>query len=332
MDPELRALYNADFTPERYAAFLRQIDEGEGCPPGFRMSETPVFLTPGFAIEVAGAAREIVAQLRTPEFARHAREAIPAGLEVPHETPHPLFLQVDFGICTDPHDAAHLAPRLIELQGFPSLYAFQPYLFRCLCGAFPAVPAGWTPYFSGLDEGQYFARLRETIVARHDPENVILLEIEPNQQKTRIDFACTETFLGVRAVDVSAVVKRGRQLFYHRDGREVRIERIYNRLIFDESLRRTDLNPAFRLQDEVEVEWAGHPNWYFRISKHSLPFLETAYCPAAYFADAFPSDETLTDYVLKPLYSFAGLGVDVEPTPEKLAALASPTTGFCSGR
>ncbi len=324
MDPELRARYNADFTPEHYTAFLRTIDEGERCPPGFRMSETPVFLTPEFAAEVAGAAREIVARLRTPEFAEHARGAIPAGLEVPHETPHPLFLQVDFGICTDPENATHLMPRLIELQGFPSLYAFQPYLLKWAREAFPAVPQHWTPYFSGLDESQYFMRLRETIVADHDPENVILLEIEPERQKTCIDFACTETLLGVRAVDVSAVVKRGRQLFYQRDGREVRIERIYNRLIFDELLRRTDLHPDFRLQDDVDVQWAGHPNWYFRISKHSLPFLKTAHCPPSYFADEFPSGEALTRYVLKPLYSFAGVGVDVDPTLEKLAALANP--------
>ena len=324
MDPELRARYNADFMPARYAAYLQNIDEGEGCSRGFRMSETPVFLTPEFTAEVAGAAREIVAQLRTPEFTKHARTAIPAGLEVPHETPYPLFLQVDFGICIDPENAKHLTPRLIELQGFPSLYAFQPYLLKCLREVFPAVPANWTPYFSGLDEGRYFALLRETILADHDPENVILLEIEPERQKTRIDFACTETLLGVRAVDVCAVIKRGRQLFYHRDGREVRIERIYNRLIFDELLRRTDLKPAFRLQDDVDVQWAGHPNWYFRVSKHSLPFLKTAHCPPSCFADEFPSGEAMAAYVLKPLYSFAGLGVDVDPTPEKLAALANP--------
>ena len=332
MQPELRARFNADFTPESYADFLRRIDEGENCPPGFRMSETPVFLTPEFAAEVAGAAREIVAQLRTPEFARHARTAIPAGLEVPHETPHPLFLQVDFGICADPAGGGRLTPRLIELQGFPSLYGFQPYLLRCLREAFPAVPEDWQPYFSGLNEGAYFELLRKVIVGDHAPENVILLEIEPERQKTRIDFACTETYLGVRAVDVSAVIRRGRQLFYQRDGREVRIERIYNRLIFDELLRRPDLQPAFRLQDDVDVQWAGHPNWYFRVSKHSLPFLKTAHCSPAFFADEFPVGERLADYVLKPLYSFAGLGVDVDPTPEKLAALTDPHEWILQGK
>ena len=332
MDPDHRACYNAAFSPELYAAYLRKIDEGEGCPPGFRMAETPIFLTPDFAAEVSEAAREIVAQLRTPEFAEHARSAIPAGLEVPHETPHPLFLQVDFGICADLADPHRLTPRLIELQGFPSLYAFQPYLLRCLRETFPAIPPEWQPYFSGLSDCSYVERLRQLIVAGHDPENVILLEIEPEWQKTRVDFACTETLLGVRAVNVSAIIKRGRQLYYERDGREVRIERIYNRLIFDELLRRPDLRPEFRLQDDVDVEWAGHPNWYFRVSKHTLPFLKTAHCSPAYFADEFPAGERLSDYVLKPLYSFAGLGVEVEPTPEKLAALPVPHDWILQGK
>ena len=332
MDPELRARFNAGFTAERYADYLRRIDEGEGCTSGFRMAETPVFLTPAFAAEVAGAAREIVAQLRTPEFAGHARTAVPAGLEVPHQTPHPLFLQVDFGICADPAGGGRLTPRLIELQGFPSLYAFQPYQGRCLREAFPAIGTEWQPYFSGLDEDRYFRLLREVLLGGHDPENVILLEVEPHLQKTKIDFACTETLLGVRAVDVSAVIKRDRQLYYLHDGREVRIKRIYNRLIFDELLRRPDVQPAFRLQDDVEVEWAGHPNWYFRVSKHSLPFLKTPHCSPAYFADQVPTDARLEDFVLKPLYSFAGLGVDVDPTPEKLAALEHPHDWILQGK
>ncbi|MEY2574456.1 MAG: hypothetical protein QOJ87_2669, partial [Verrucomicrobiota bacterium] len=118
--------------------------------------------------------------------------------------------------------------------------------------------------------------------------------------------------------------KKGRQLFYQLDGREVRIERIYNRVIFDELERRPDLKPGFSFQEELDVKWVPHPNWYYRISKHSLPFLKTPHTSPAYFADEFPPDESIEDYVLKPLYSFAGLGVDMEPTKEKLAALPQP--------
>ena len=321
MDPQLRSTFNAGFAIEKYEALLRCVNETEKWPADFRISETPIFLTREFADEVVAAAHEIVAQTRTPEFAQHAATAIPSGLEVPNESPHPHFLVVDFGIC---EEGGRLTPRLIELQAFPSLYGFQLLLLGCMRKAFPAIPRDWTSTFSGLKDESYLALLRRVIVGDADPENVVLLEISPEEQKTRIDFACTETLLGVRPVCLTKVKKRGRLLFYERDGREVRIERIYNRVIFDELLRRPEITPGFDFQDEVDVSWAGHPNWYFRISKHSLPLLKTAHTSPAFFADEFPPNESLGNYVLKPLYSFAGLGVEMNPTPEKLAALPEP--------
>ncbi|MEY2564596.1 MAG: hypothetical protein QOH88_2789 [Verrucomicrobiota bacterium] len=321
MDPQLRARFNADFSDERYAKLLRIANESEYWPVDFRISESPLFLTHEFTEEVAKAARDIVAQLRTPEFAAHARTAIPAGLEVPGETPHPIFLQVDFAIC---EVDGRLTPRLIELQGFPSLYAFQLFLVGCMRAAYPAIPQDWVPFFGGMDEESYTALLRQVIIGDAETENVVLLEVDPEKQNTRIDFACTDSLLGVRPVSLTDVTKRGRQLFYQRDGREVRIERIYNRVIFDELQRRPDLKLDFNFHDEIDVTWVGHPNWYFRISKHSLPFLKSRHAAPAFFADEFPAAEKLPDYVLKPLYSFSGLGVDLEPSPEKLAALPDP--------
>jgi hypothetical protein len=321
MDPVQRARFNADFSPEKYEALVRCVQSSERWPADFRIAETPVFLTREFAGEVVGAAHELVRQTRTPEFARHAVDAIPAGLEVPNEPTHPNFLVVDFGIC---ESEGRLTPRLIELQAFPSLYGFQLLLLGCIRQAFSSIPRNWTSAFSGLKDESYLSLLREVIIGRSDPENVILLEIEPEKQKTRIDFACTETLIGVRPVCLTKIRQRGHQLFYERDGREVRIERIYNRVIFDELLRRPDITPGFDFKDDLDVSWAGHPNWYFRISKHSLPFLRSAHTAPAFFADEFPPGESLDNYVLKPLYSFAGLGVEMEPTLEKLAALDSP--------
>jgi hypothetical protein len=321
MDSRLRSKFNADFTPEKYAAFLRCVNESEKWPADFRLSETPIFLTSEFRDEVVRAANEIVAQTRTPAFVQHAGNAIPKGLEVPNEPSHPNFLVVDFGICAE---ATRLVPRLIELQAFPSLFGFQLLLLSCLRHAYPAIPQNWTSSFGGIRDDDYIEIFRTTVMGDSTPESVILLEIQPEKQKTRIDFACTESLLGIRSVSVTDIIKHGRQLFYRRDGHEMQIERIYNRVIFDELLRRPDLPLPFRFQDELDVVWVGHPNWYFRISKHSLPFLKTEHTSAAYFADEFPSGEPLSDHVLKPLYSFAGLGVDMEPTREKLAALSKP--------
>jgi len=321
MESSLRSKFNADFTSEKYAALLRCVNETEKWPADFRISETPIFLTREFTDEVTRAAYAIVDQTRTSEFARHTENAIPEGLEVPNESAHSNFLVVDFGICAE---GDRLVPRLIELQAFPSLFGFQLLLLHCIRKAYPVIPRNWTSSFDGIKDEAYIELLRRTIVADVDPENVVLLELEPEKQKTRIDFAATETLLHISPVCVTKIKKRGRQLFYDRDGREVRIERIYNRVIFDELIRRPDLNLPFQFQDDLDVTWVGHPNWYFRISKHSLPFLKTQHTTPAFFANEFPAGEKIDNYVLKPLYSFAGLGVDMEPTREKVGALKNP--------
>ena len=321
MDPQLRVRFNAEFTPEKYAALVRCVNETEKWPADFRISETPIFLTRAFTDEVTRAANEIIALTRTPEFAKHAASAVPKGLEVPNQSAHPNFHVVDFAICAD---GERLVPRLIELQAFPSLFGFQLLLLGCIRKAYPAIPRNWTSSFGGIKDEAYLHLLRRTIIADSAPENVVLLEIEPEKQKTRIDFAATETLLGIRPVCVTKIKKRNRQLFYDRDGREVRIERIYNRVIFDELTQRRDLILPFRFQDDLDVTWVGHPNWYFRISKHSLPFLKTEHTSPAFFADEFPGSEKVDNYVLKPLYSFAGHGVEMEPTREKIAALKNP--------
>lgn len=319
--PRLRQKFNADFTPEKYAALVRCVNEATKWPSDFRLSETPIFLTREFADEAVYAANEIAAQTQTPEFARHAQAAIPPGLEVPNQSRHPEFLIVDLAVCME---GDRLVPRLIELQAFPSLFGFQFLLLGCMRKVFPAIPREWTSSFGGIKDERYIEILRRTILGQAKPENVILLEIEPEKQKTRIDFAATEALLGIRPVCLTKIKKRGRELFYDRDGTETHIDRIYNRVIFDELARRPDMDVSFRFQEDLDVTWIAHPNWYYRISKHSLPFIKTDHTSPAFFTDEFPAREAIENYVLKPLYSFAGLGVDMEPTFEKVCALKNP--------
>src|SRR5438477_9620750 len=321
MEPGLRAQFNADFTPEKYAALLRCVNEATKWPADFRIAESPIFLTREFTDEAVYAANEIAAQTQTPEFAMHAASAIPPSLEVPNESEHPKFLIVDLAVCEEGH---RLVPRLIEMQAFPSLFGFQFMLLGCMRKAFPAIPRDWTSSFGGIKDEQYLDILRRTILADAKPENVILLEIEPEKQKTRIDFSATEALLGIQSVCVTKIKKRGRRLFYSRDGTETPVERIYNRVIFDELERRPDIQLPFRFQEGLDVKWIAHPNWYYKISKHSLPFIKSTYASPAFFADEFPTSENTDNYVLKPLFSFAGLGVDMQPSREKIAALKNP--------
>src|SRR5437763_11690371 len=267
MEPTLRAKFNADFTPEKYAALLRCVNTATKWPADFRISETPIFLTRDFTAETVYAANEIAAQTMTPEFGKHSASAIPPGLEVPNESKHPEFLIVDLAVC---EEDGRLLPRLIEMQAFPSLYGFQFMLLGCMRKAYPAIPQNWTSSFGGIRDEQYLEILRRTVLGDSKPENVILLEIEPDKQKTRIDFSATELLLGIQSVCVTEIKKRGHQLFYDRNGSEPLVERIYNRVIFDELERRPDLKLDFSFQDELEVSWIAHPNWYYKISTHSF--------------------------------------------------------------
>ncbi len=316
MVSSLRAAFNASWTPGQYTRFLAMLDEGAGCQVGFRNCETPCFFPQAVIDKLTAAGRDLILQLTSnSEYRKLSGATIPALYNVPNEDPLPMFLQADFGLVEGNE------PKLVEIQAFPSLYAYQPFLADTYRRAYDLDPS-LNCYLSGLDADSYRKLLQGAIVGNHAPENVVLLEIEPDKQKTRCDFLLTEKLLGVRAVCLTKVRKQGRRLFYERDGKEAPIERIYNRAIVDELERRPDIRPGFDFRDELDVEWAGHPNWYFRISKFSIPYLKHPSVPKTWFLDeisAIPED--LDNYVLKPLYSFAGLGVVVGPTRADIDAV-----------
>jgi len=123
-------------------------------------------------------------------------------------------------------------------------------------------------------------------------------------------------------VCLTKVIKEGKDLFYEREGKKTKIERIYNRVIFDELHKRKDLKYEFDFHDELNVEWLPHPNWFYRISKYSLPFFKNKYVPETKFLNDFDSYPTeLENYVLKPLFSFAGVGVKYDVTKQILDAI-----------
>lgn len=307
MIPEWRERFNRDFTPEKYQTFLKELDQRAGTHISFRNCETPCFFPKQIVAKMVCYGSELVNQLLSnPEYLAASDRAVPAEYRVPNEAPRPLFIQADFGLDAD------LEPKLVEIQGFPSLYAYQPVQAQTYADVY------------GLDQnlgyeivGDYWTLLKQAVLGNHDPENVVLMEIEPEQQKTRCDFLLTEKYCGIKTVSVTDVKKRGNRLYYN----DTPIQRIYNRVIVDE-LQRKSIQPGFDWRDDLDVEWAGHPNWYFRISKFSLPYLQHQSVPKSWFLSDLPAiPGNLDNYVLKPLYSFAGLGVVIGPTREQLDAV-----------
>jgi hypothetical protein len=335
MIPSLRKQFNERFTPGKYQKFLRRIDDACGTHVQFRLCETPCFFPKDLLEGMAADGKELIRQLvDSPEYHKKSDEAVPAEFKVPNEPAHPMFVQVDFGLVRDSDGTLH--PKLVELQAFPSLYAYQGPLAEAYIEAYElnsasgfslsdsktqTSPSRLKYFLSGLESDSYLALLRRAIVSDHDPENVILMEIDPTHQKTLPDFLLTEKMLGIRTVDITSIKKDGRRLYYEHAGKRVPIKRIYNRAIVDE-LERKNVKLNFDWRDELDVEWAGHPNWYFRISKFSIPYLKHSSVPKTWFLDRLdhmPPD--LENYALKPLYSFAGLGVVIAPQKEDIAAI-----------
>lgn len=319
MISSVRQAYNAAFTPEKFRAFHQYLDTRYDYAIKFRIAETPFFVPRDLKEQLIAAAGEIIDVLVQPGFREASAVAIPPQYNVPNESAEPLFLVLDFGICED--ENGQPLPQLIELQGCPSLYAYQDLLAHSYRKFFP-VPEELDHLFGGLDSDSYFKLLGDAILNNHAPENVILLEVDPLSQSTRIDFSCTEERLGVRAVCTSEVIPEGKHLFYMRDGVKTPIYRIYNRMIWDEYIQRPEKHGTFDFTYPYEVEWAGHPNWFFRISKHTLPQLDSRYVPKTYFLDQLETyPEDLSQYVLKPLFSFAGMGVHLDVTAAELDAI-----------
>lgn len=323
MHPATRHRYNAAFTDEKYRAFMHTMDTAYGEAVTFRVAETPIFVPRALKNQLLQGVEDICAVVTRPDFTAKSEAAIPAHLRVPNEAEHPVFLQLDFGICRD--DAGNLTPQLIEMQGFPSLYFFQHLLAESYRKHFD-IPTDFHHLFSGLDERGYVELMREVVVGDSRPENVILLEVEPEKQNTRIDFWGSEKHLGIKTLCLSKLKREGRDLYYlDADGRRVAVERIYNRIIFDELEKRADLPREWDMLTEVNAEWVGHPNWFFRISKHTLPFLQSEFVPETRFVSALKSiPDDLENWVLKPLFSFSGQGVQVNVTREAVESVDDP--------
>jgi hypothetical protein len=319
MIPSYRQDFNARFTPEKYEQLRREMASRCGMEVPFALCETPCFFPGELVVRMSEDGKALIRQLvENPEYRTRSDASIPPKFRVPNESPHPMFIQVDFGLVRDA--AGELQPKLVELQAFPSLYAYQPVLAQAYIDVFGLDPK-LRYYLNGLDSASYQRLLRDAIVAGHDPANVILMEVHPEEQKTRPDFLMTEKLLGIRTVCITRIRKQGRRLFYEEAGKQVPIERIYNRAIVDE-LERKGIDLPFDFRDDLDVEWAGHPNWYFRMSKYSIPYLKHPSVPRTWFLDQLPEvPADLDNFVLKPLYSFAGLGVVIAPSRADIDAI-----------
>ncbi len=315
MDSALRRLYNAAYSDATHERYMSRLQGLLGCQIPFRVAETPLFIPADLREHLARSAREIIDQISQEALIARMKRAIPAALDVPRMDHLPNCVQVDFAVVRGADGG--LEGRVVELQAFPSLYALmvlQSDQMAETLREIPGMPKDWSIYFSGLDRASFVARLKKAVLAGEDPESVVLLDLTPTAQKTYPDFVATKMLTGVDAVCPTTLIKDGRRLFREVNGKKVQVRRIYNRIVFDE-LEVKGVELPFRYTDDLDVTWLSHPNWYWTWSKFTLPFIDHPAVPKArYLSDLKEMPEDLSKYVLKPLFSFAGSGVNVDPT------------------
>lgn len=324
MIPPIRKAYNEAFTKEKYEAFLKELENVHPGQIEFRVAETPVFIPKNFEQQMLDACESIIDIIADPKFKELTKNAIPMHLNVPNENDHSHFICFDFGICVN--EKGEYEPQLVEMQGFASLFAYEALVPEIHRKHF-FTPKGFSKFLNGYHKESYIQLLKEIIIADEKPEHVILLEIFPRKQKTRIDFYCTEDYLGIKMVCLTELIREGKKLFYQNNRKKTEVKRIYNRIIFDDLMHQSEgvQEKGKILFEELDVQWIAHPNWFYRISKYTLPLIHHRYVPKTYFLNEvkqIPAD--LENYVLKPLFSFAGQGVVIDVKKEDIENIKDP--------
>lgn len=327
MIPAIRTAFNEQFTEAKYQQYLAILNEPFKDPIPFRISETPVFIDRVFKTQLMDVGDYICQFITAPSFPSKTTDAIPKGLHIPNEAALPECIVIDFAIAEG--QDGKTVPQLIELQGFPSLFAFELLQAQALEKVYH-LPKNFSPFLNGYSQETYLDFFKSMVLGDQN-KHTILLEIKPNEQKTRPDLMLTEAWLNVPIVCLSQIYLKNKSLFYQKNGTEFKIERIYNRVVYDELMQQAPIFiQQFKLLEQAEnIDWVNHPNHFFRISKFILPLLRHASIPEAYLLADWKNNQNATalnldEYICKPLFSFGGQGVMLDPTIDTINAITDP--------
>ena len=320
MQQLIRQKFLEAFSMEKYGAYLSEIESFAQSKLEFRVAETPVFISKDLKLKMEETADSVIDLIKDKEFKKITEQSIPNEYNMPGENDFPQLMVFDFGICKN--KSGEIEPQLIEMQGFPSLYGFQ-YLCDVLTKKHYDIPENYDAYFNGYNGESYIQLLKEIIIGEEDISQVILLEIFPQQQKTLIDFKITEKILGIKTVCLTELIAIEDKLFYTDSGNQIQIKRIFNRMVFDDLSKFSGIK-HIDLTKKYQVEWVAHPHWFYRISKYILPFIHHRYIPETYFLNEIKYPVPLDEFVLKPLFSYAGMGVIINITQNDIDQITDP--------
>jgi hypothetical protein len=338
MIASIRQKFNAAFTEQAHQNYLAALNTPFPGALDFSVAETPIFIDKNFTEKVLATGDYVNKQIQSAHFKSITEPSLKNQAFFPKETALPACIVMDFALAQNEHN--EIVPALIELQGFPSLFAYELLQDECIRKIY-TIPAGYSPYLNGYSKEKYLAHL-ETILKgdslidtknnldtkTNSAKHTVLLEILPHQQKTRIDFYCTEKYVNIPTVCITEIFTEGTHLYYEKAGKKIKIDRIYNRIVLDELKHQTKeiQEKGALLESNIDIEWVTHPHHFFRISKFLLPFLKHTNIPHTQFVDQLTEIPTaLEKYILKPLFSFAGQGVIIDINPGDIENIKDPS-------
>ena len=350
MIASIRQKFNAAFTEEAYQNYLAFLNTPFPCALDFSVAETPIFIDKNFTEKLLSTGDYVNQVIQSNSFKSITEPSLKNVPLFPNESALPQCIVMDFALAMNEHN--ELVPALIELQGFPSLFAYEILQDECLRKTY-TIPEGYSPYLNGYTKEKYMLHLETILKAdrfidykmnldtnnrnvsdstkdtlKHSNKHTVLLEILPHQQKTRIDFYCTEKYFNIPIVCITEIFVEENHLFYEKAGKKIKIDRIYNRIVLDELKNQTKeiQDKGALLWSNLDIEWVSHPHHFFRISKFLLPFLKHTYIPKAQFLDQLTETPTALDkYILKPLFSFAGQGVMIDISADDISNIKDPS-------
>lgn len=311
MISQYRNIINEQFSEVKYAEMIQLMDKKYPSALEFRICETPIFIPQYFTKRIVNAGENIIGQLDVLTNKNVFQNAILPNYRLPGNEKYCPFLLLDFGVCKD--EKGDLVPKLIELQGFPSMYFWELQerdLYRKLYDFSTDV----NDLFQGMNTSDYLKLLRKIILDDCSPEEVVLMDFRPEKQKTRIDFQIAKSLLGIQIKCISQLfADENGNVYYWNHGKKKPVKRIYNRLILDEFFAKKDQLPRYLdIFQPLQIDWVAHPNWFYTYSKFCLPFLQDECVPDTKFVSELSEIPTnLSDFVLKPIDSFAGNGVKI---------------------
>jgi hypothetical protein len=320
MKHTLREKFLEAFSMEKYAAYLAEIETFAQSKIEFRIAETPVFISKDLKLKMEETADTVIDLIMDKEFKKLTEHSIPNEFKMPGENGFSQMMVFDFGICKNID--GEIEPQLIEMQGFPSLFGFQ-YLCDEVTKKYYNIPENYDAYLNGYDGDSYIQLLKEIIIGNEELSAVVLLEIYPQQQKTLIDFKITEKIFGIKTICLTELIAIDDKLFYTDSGKLIQIKRIFNRMIFDDLSKFPEIK-HIDLSKKYDVEWVTHPHWFYRISKYILPFTHHRYIPETYFLNEIKYPVPLHEFVLKPLFSYAGMGVIINVSQNDIDQITDP--------